>query len=126
MKLSIPGVIPTVIPLSKEYVRPYQGPNDPPLEWYKTFCSAQYHVERVKRASPVSYILVPVVGRPVYTFDYQMEFIEAARSFTVDLFTKQLVEGVPRYRVTRSPVRQHRIYRLPPHWTWQEKPPELK
>ena len=125
MKLTIPGVVPVSLPIADEHVRPYKGPNDPPLEWYKTFCSAQYYINRVKAVSPVTYLLTPVIGRPVYTFDYQMEFIASARGFTADLFTKQLVEDVPRYRVTRSPVQTHRIYRLPPNWTWRDQPPEL-
>ena len=132
MKFTIPGVLPVTFPVSDDHVRPYKGPDDPPLEWYKTFCSMQYNITPQRFAptgagerptdSTITYLLRPVAGRPVYTFHTMQEFVINAREFTVRLFTTQFVEGVAQYRVHRSPVRVHCVYRLPPSWPWQREP----
>lgn len=120
-----PGIVGVNADIQLRHARPYLSPTDPPPEWYKTFSSAQYMIEQVP-AYPLmgtnryQFRLTPVVNRPVYTFDVMGDFVEAARDFTVRLFTSNFINDVAQYRVRRGPPIAHVIYRLPPDWTWKE------
>lgn len=131
VRLVIPGVVPAAIPQYPEYVRAWKSYDDPPSHWYKLFSSMQYDIYPVPHyplpgTYRFHYRLTPVVGRPVYTFDEMESFIDASKTFTVDLFTKNFVAGVAQYRVHLGPPRQHTIYRLPPDWTWNDDHKDLQ
>lgn len=122
LKLIVPGVVPAAIPQYPDHVAAWKAYDDPKPGWYKMFSSMQYSMRRVMISAPHpwTYVLTPVVGRPVYTFDTWGDFIEASRQFTVSLFTDDFTPGVAMYRCHVGPPREHTIYRLPPHWTWND------
>jgi len=130
VKLIVPGVVPVALPQYPEHVAAWRSVKEPPPRWYKTFSSMQYNIRRVLRppaaagehpaVHPWHYVLTPVVGRPVYTFNEIESFIEASREFTVALFTTAFTDGVAQYRVHIGPPREHTVYRLPPDWTWND------
>ena len=108
------------ITISDKYVRSYIGPDDPPASWYMTFSSAAYTASQTGKGWDTAYVLTPVIGKPVYTFDTTGEFIESARDIHIKLFTQHvIVPEASMYRVRRGPAMQHCLYRLGPRWAWK-------